>query len=175
MLGLLFTVVAACGGSDGGGGGGGPVAPPSGISFTATGGAATNSIVLRQSPNSTPNLLRLDVVAQGMTNLYGVAFDVVFPNQVLSLNTVTEGSFLAGANTSLQFEPTPNGRVVVGLTRLGNAPGATGSGVLVTIELASRSAAGAGAIAFERNAAYTPTGSTIGGVVWGAGSVTVTP
>jgi len=173
LLGLMVAL-AACGGGDGGGGGG-PVSPPSGISFTATGGATTNGLVLVQSINSTPNLLRLDFVAQGMTNLYGVAFDVLFPSEILNFTVATQGAFLGGTGTSLQFEQTAPGRLVVGMSRLGNAPGASGSGVVLSLEFASRGAAGSGTFRYERNSAFTPTGAPISGVTWGGGSVTVTP
>ncbi len=171
----LLVLATACGGGGGGGGGGGPVSPPSGISFTASGGATSNGLVLTPAAGSTPTQLRLDLRAQEVVSLYGVAFDLVYPNQILSFNVVSEGAFLAGTSTSLQVEESSPGRLVIGLSRLGDAPGASGTGVVLTLEFASRATAGTGSLTFERNAAFGPTGAAISGVAWGGGSVSVTP
>jgi predicted outer membrane repeat protein len=170
---LLAAVTVACGGD--GGGGGGPTPPPAGITFTATGGATTNALNLGLASGSSTTVLRLDLSAQNVTNLYGVAFDLNYPSQVLSFNGATQGSFLTGTATSLQFEePTP-GRLVIGLTRLGAVPGASGSGVLLTLQFASRGTAGSGAFTFQSNTAFNSSGGAIAGVAWGGGTVSVTP
>jgi len=110
-----------------------------------------------------------------MTNLYGVAFDLLFPTEILNFTVATEGAFLGGTSTSLQFEQTSPGRLVVGMSRLGNAPGASGSGVVLSLEFASKGVAGSGTFRYERNSAVTPTGAPIAGVAWGGGTVAVTP
>lgn len=171
VLGLLVLATFACGG----GGGGGPTSPPAGIVFTPSGGSATNALTLGLASGSTASTLRLDLTAQGMTNLYGVAFDLVYPSQILTFNVATEGTFLSGTNTSLQVEEVSPGRVVIGLSRLGAVPGANGSGVVLTLELSSRGAAGSGSIGFQQNTAFNSGGGAIAGVAWGGGSVSVQP
>jgi predicted outer membrane repeat protein len=174
ILGLLVAATVACGGG-GGGGGGGPTPPPPGITFTASGGSTTNALNLGLASGSSATVLRLDLSAQSMTNLYGVAFDLLYPSQVLAFDSVVEGSFLAGAATSLQIEePTP-GRLIIGLSRLGAVSGVSGSGTVLTLQFSSRGVAGNGSLTFASNTAFNSAGGAIAGVAWGGGSVSVAP
>jgi hypothetical protein len=168
---LLAAAAVACGG----GGGGGPTAPPAGIVFTASGGSATNGLSLGSAAGSTSTILRLDLSARSVTDLYGVAFDLVYPNQILAFDAATQGTFLGGVATSLQVDEPSPGRLVVGLSRLGAVSGVSGSGVVLTLEFASRATAGSGSFAFQNNAAFDSAGDAIAGVGWGGGSVSVTP
>lgn len=171
-LALFGAVVAvACGG--GGGGGGGPTQPTPGITYAPSNASA--NLVLAEAAGSGATTLRLDLRAQQVTGLYGVAFDLVYPSALFTFSSVTEGPFLGGVATSLQVEEAGAGRLVVGLSRLGAVGGVSGGGTLLTVELRSRGTAGTGVLAFERNTAFDAAGKAIAGVGWSGGSATVVP
>jgi hypothetical protein len=172
-LALFGAVLAVACGGGGGGGGGGPTQPTPGISYAPSNGSANLALV--EAAGSGATTLRLDLRAQQVTGLYGVAFDLVYPSDLFTFGSVTEGSFLAGATTSLQVEETGAGRLVVGLSRLGAVGGVSGNGTLLTVELRSRGSAGTGALAFEKNSAFDGAGKAIAGVSWSGGSATVVP
>ena len=170
---LLALSLVACGG----GGGGGPTEPPpppppqAGIVFTAQGAATANSISLTSGVGTTATTLVLEVRATQVTDLYGVAFDLAYPNAALQFTRATAGAMLSGG--SVQAVASTPGTLVVGGTHLGNVAGATGSGVVMTLEF-SAVAAGQGSFNFSRNSAFDSGGRTMTGVGWVAGSVTVT-
>jgi hypothetical protein len=178
---LLLAALAAaqlrCGG--GGGGGGGPTnpatpTPPAAITFTPAGTGGANSLALtRVSSNANSILLSLE--ATSVTDLYGIAFDLRFPAAALAFAGATEGSFLDQNNTvdtSLQVAESPSGTLVVGLTRLGQVSGRTGSGSLLRLEF-NRRASGSGDLVFANNQAFNAAGTAIAGVQWSAGRVVV--
>jgi len=171
---LPVLALAACGG---GGGGGGPTEPPPppppqpGITFTAQGTATANSLSLASGTGTTANTLILEVRATQVTDLYGVAFDLAYPNTVLQYVRATPGPLLA--NGSVQAVASTPGTLVVGGTHLGNVAGANGSGLVMTLEF-SALVAGSGNFAFSRNTAFDSDGDPMAGVGWVAGSVTVT-
>jgi Cohesin domain len=171
--GLLALTLAACGG---GGGGGGPTdptptpAPQPGIFFTAQGNATANSLSLASGAATTATTLVLEVRASQVTDLYGVAFDLTYPSAALQFSRAVIGPLLAGG--SVQAVPSTPGTLVVGGTHLGNVAGATGSGVVMTLEFTAL-AAGQGSFAYSRNSAFDSAGRAMTGVSWVAGSVQV--
>ncbi len=176
LLALALPLTLACGGGGGGGGGGPteptpPPPPPPGIVFTPQGIAGANSISLASGAGTTASTLVLEVRAAQVVDLYGVAFDLAYPNAQLQFTRVTPGPLLSGG--AAQAVPSTPGTLVVGGTHLGNVAGATGSGVVMTLEF-SAVAAGQGSFAFSRNSAFDSDGDTMNGVAWHAGSVTVT-
>ncbi len=163
---------AGCGG--GGGGGGGPTQPQAGVTFTPASSPGARSVFLRQGAGGSTTSLVLEVAANQVENLYGVAFDLTFPSALLDFESVAEGSFLGapgGGQTSLQLAEVSAGRLVIGLTQLGEAAGASGSGTLLTLRFSSL-AAGSQALAFAQNAGYDGAGQAQT-LTWIAGSVTV--
>jgi hypothetical protein len=173
---LLALALAACGGGGGGGGGGPtePPPPPPGIVFTPQGVAGGNTLSLASGAGTTNTTLVLEVRATQVTDLYGVAFDLTYPSAQLQFSRVIPGPLLSsgGFQGSAQAVTSPVGTLVVGGTHLGNVPGATGSGVVLTLEFTS-GAVGQGSFAFSRNSAFDSDGDTIAGVAWLAGSVQV--
>jgi Cohesin domain len=169
---LLILTLAGCGG---GGGGGSPVEPTPpppqpGVTFTSQGGSSNNSVVLASGAGTNASSLVLEVRAQNVDDLYGVAFDLRFPAAVLQYVRFTPGPLLEGG--SVQAAVSASGTLVVGASRLGEVPGIDGSGVLLTLEFAPI-AAGEGALSFARNSAFDSDGRPITGVTWGAGTVRV--
>jgi hypothetical protein len=175
ILALLALLALACGG---GGGGGGPTeptptpTPAPGIVFTPSGSPGTGAIFLSGGTATTATTLVLEVRANQVTDLYGVAFDLTYPSTQLQFVRATAGPLL-GANGSVQAVVSAPGTLVVGATHLGAVPGATGSGVLLTLEF-SAVTAGQGSFAYARNSAFASTGQTLSGISWLAGSVQVT-
>ena len=171
---FLALALASCGG--GGGGGGGPTeptpppVPTPGIVFTAQGSATANSISLASGTGTTANTLVLEVRATQVTDLYGVAFDLTYPSAALQFSRAVIGPLLAGG--SVQAVASTPGTLVVGGTHLGNVAGATGSGVVMTLEFTAV-AAGQGSFAYSRNSAFDSAGRAMTGVTWVAGSVQV--
>lgn len=168
---LLPLALLACGG---GGGGGGPTAPPPpqpGIALTpATAPAAGISIASGAGTNQ--STLILEIRANSVSDLYGVAFDLRYPSGILQLVQASSGTFLG--NATLQSSPGPStGVLIVGLSKLGTASGTNGSGVLMTLEFRAI-AAGQGTFSFEQNTAVSSSGQTITNFGWSAGTVQVT-
>lgn len=163
----------------GGGGGGGPTAPPpptSGISFSPDSSSGSNSIRLSSGGGSGSTFI-LDVDAQSVTDLYGVSFVLHYPATLLaySNNSETEGTFLSesgAVNTDLQVNERRAGEVTVGISRLGEVPGASGSGPLLSLEF-TRRAAGTGRMEMMDHDALDSFGEVQVEVSWISGSVTV--
>jgi hypothetical protein len=171
LLGLL--ALTACGG--GGGGGGGPTAPPPVTKgFVFTPGTGTTGITLTQGAATTTTTFILEVRANSVTDLYGLAFSLQYPNTVLRYVGATAGPFLSGAN--LQATGGTGGAagtVIVGLSKLGTSAGSNGSGVLLTLEFQAI-ATGTGAFSFSRNTAIDSRAQTLTELSWSAGTITVT-
>jgi hypothetical protein len=164
----------ACGG---GGGGGGPTQPPMpqpGITFTPGGAVGANSIALARVGQGATRL-SLELRTTGVTDLYGVSFDLGFPSAALSFDGFDEGPMLAAGgafDTAVQVVESPAGNLVVGATRLGGVAGADGDGTLLTLHF-NAVANGGGALSFAGPLAFDRDGPQ-GGVQWVGGSVQVT-
>jgi hypothetical protein len=172
LLAVAAALGAACGGGGGGGGGGGPVEPPTAsLTFTPAQNQPNNSLALVRSNGNDPNTMVLDLRAQQVADLYGVAFDLTFPAN-LRYDSASEGTFLSagGATTSLQVSEA-NNRLTVGLTRLGGLNGVSGDGALVSLRF-SAVAAGSGSLAFVGPNAYNANSSAYT-VQWVGGAVAV--
>ncbi|HEY4590568.1 MAG TPA: cohesin domain-containing protein [Thermoanaerobaculia bacterium] len=174
LLLVLPLLLTACGGGGGGSTPSEPTPPPPptpGIVLTPQGTPGANSLYLASGAATTATTLVLELRANQVTDLYGVAFDLTYPATQLQFVRATAGPLLN--NGAVQAVASSPGTLVVGGTHLGATPGANGSGVVLTIEL-SAVAAGSGSFAFARNSALNSTGATISGMTWLAGSVTVT-
>jgi hypothetical protein len=174
---LLTSLLAlACGG---GGGGGSPTAPTPtptptpGIAFTPQGAPGSNTIFLSAGAATTATTLVLEVRANQVTDLYGVAFNFTYPSAQLQFSRATAGTLLGGGLGSVQAVVSTPGTLVVGGSHLGAVPGANGSGVVLTLEFTA-TAAGQGNFAFALNSAFNSRGLVQTGIAWLAGSVQVT-
>lgn len=176
---LLISV--ACGGGGGGGGGGGPTTPPPlpptgpGVTFTPAGSPGTDTVYLAEGSSADPNILSLEIRANQVGNLYGVSFDLVFPNNLVqwSSGTTQEGSFLNANNsvrTELLISNQPANTLVIGHSRLGAVAGASGSGLLFTLRFVGVSD-GAGSMQIQNAAAFDSQGNQIAGFVFLGGTV----
>lgn len=180
LLLIAATSLLSCGGGGGSRGGGGPTAPPTAtpapasIGFTATATGGANSLALTRTSSDATTLV-LSLEATSVTDLYGVAFDLLYPADVLAFGALVEGPFLdqgGSVDTTLQVAETPPGTLVVGLSRLGQVSGRTGTGALLRLEF-ERRAAGSGDLRFQGNQAFNAAGDPIPGIVWSGGRVVV--
>lgn len=167
----LLLAPAACGG----GGGGGPTAPPPPPPPTRSivvtpDTAGTTGVSIAAGAATTTTTLVLEIRANAVTDLYGLAFDLRYPNAALRYVRADAGPFLSGANLQA-FDS--QGTLIVGLSKLGAVAGADGSGVLMTIEFQSL-ATGQGTFAFSNNTAIDSSAQTLSGLTWSAGTVSVT-
>ena len=171
----LALLLAACGGG-GGGGGSTPTQPPpppppptSSVVFTPSSSAGAGSLSLAMGADSTATKLVLEVRSGGIQDLYGVAFDLQYPANLVELTQASAGDLLPMA--SFQQTSTATGNLVIGVSRLGLVPGVSGAGVVARIEFKTL-ASGTGVFSFSRNAALDSKGMPISGVTWVAGSAT---
>ncbi|HEX7183335.1 MAG TPA: cohesin domain-containing protein [Thermoanaerobaculia bacterium] len=168
---FLLALTAACGG---GGGGGGPTEPPPpppptrGVFFTPQ-ASPGSGISLASVASADPTTLILEVRANSVTDLYGLAFDLRYPGNLLQLVRTTQGPFLSGGTVQSSQGP---GLLIMGISRLGDVAGATGSGVLLTLEFRA-TAAGEGSFTFEQNTAVSSSGQPLSGLTWSTGTVRV--
>ncbi|MGH9361670.1 MAG: cohesin domain-containing protein, partial [Thermoanaerobaculia bacterium] len=143
--------------------------------FTPSGAAAPNSVSLGAGVGGTSTTLALEVRANQVVDLYGLAFDLQYPAAALRYDGATEGTLLSAGGTtptSLQVAESPAGTLVVGLSRLGQVGGLSGSGTLLTLRFSAR-AAGTGAFTFVSPTGVDPDGQTLAGLTFAAGSVEV--
>lgn len=165
---VVLLPAIGCGGSSS------PSAPP-GASFTPDGSAGANSISLSQNPASDANRLIIDVQANQVSGLFGINLELSYPTNVLRYATATEGGFLGNANVDTSFvvaERSP-GELVIGLTRLRDVQGASGSGILCSLEF-TLPGSGTGAFTLVETEAFGPEGISKPEVTWVGGSVQVT-
>ena len=173
----IFFGSFGCGGG-GGGGGGGPTEPPppsSGVQFTADAPAGANSVYLAQGSSSVANRFRLDVRASQVNDLFGVSFNLEYPEARLRFlpGSTSEGSFLSSSgSTDLIVEEDSPGLIVVGLSLLGDVEGRDDSGTLLSLEFETLSA-GSGPIQMRQHDAVNSTGDVMDQVEWIGGTVNV--
>lgn len=168
---IVLAALAACGGSS-------PTSPPpppppptSALTFTPGGTATGSAVVLARTGPTGGSDFHLAVEARQVSSLYGVAFDLGYPASVLAFDGATAGGFLAegGVQVSLQIAE-ETGNLIVGVTRLGDVPGASGSGTLLTLRFRGVGS-GTGALSFSRAQAIGADGRPLGGTTFVGGSV----
>lgn len=146
------------------------------MTFSPSSTAGSDSISLAGAGDTTATTFTLTVNATGVNDLYGIAFDLSYPQSVLSFQQATEGTVLnagGGTQTSMQVAEASNGDLVVGLSRLGSVGGFSGSGTLLTLTF-SITAGGSGGIDFSANHAYDSNGAPIDAMQWVGGTLEVT-
>jgi len=154
-----------------------PPPPPSeGIFFTADGAPGANTILL-DGVDTTDTAARfvVEVRADTVEDLYGVSFDLQYPGNLLTWRkgSFTEGTFLnqEGVETQMLIERRPAGNLVIGITRVGDVPGVSGSGLLFSLEFVNEVVAGTGVLTFSDNEIVDSAGNIVGDSQWLAGSI----
>lgn len=185
LIALLVATVAtvvACGG--GGGGGSTPTSPPpptpppppptgSGVSFTGTTPPPGNGVSLSEGAGTDIDTLVLQLDATSLNGVFGLSFDLVFPGNLLSFSSASEGPAFSSDGASTSFLVSDDGgRILVGLSRLDNG-NFSGSGQLATFEF-DVTGNGSGSIFFEREEALDSAADEVG-ISWSGGSVQINP
>jgi hypothetical protein len=134
------------------------------------------TIHLTEASGTADNVLRLEVRASEFVGLYGVGFDLQYPTGMLDYRggSHVEGDFLSadGSRTEILVRQKTDGRVIVGLSRLGDVGGVDGSGLLLTLDFTAVQN-GSQPISFVANAAFDGSGDRLEETVWQAGDVQV--
>jgi general secretion pathway protein D len=107
--------------------------------------------------------IQLDVLVEDATNVGAVPFYLLFDPAVVHVLSASEGSFLNADGSPTSFMTSidnTNGRLIVGLSRLGGDEGASGSGTLITLEIQA-TGAGETALAFSRAAMRDPSAAPL--------------
>jgi hypothetical protein len=165
LMPALLIAVAGCGGDS-------PTASegPSArfIPEAAVGG---NAILLSNTVNI-GTFLVLDVQVVEVENLHFATFDLAFPSHVLSLNEAREGGYLSNFGVEpVEFVVSESpGVVSIDVRRLGDPPGLSGSGRLVSLRF-QVIGEGSGDLVFRQTRATDPSRTEIPGLVWLGGRV----
>ncbi len=156
--------------------------PPAGIEFESSTTPGLDTIYLRSDgADSAGGLLRLEVWANEVTDLYGLGFVLQFPQSLLRFPksreaVFIEGPFLSedGAEDTKLLVRQVGKEITVGHSRLGENGGASGSGLLMTLEFRGRGVAGKKLFRLRRRRAFDSAGAIVENYSWLAGKVTVT-
>lgn len=115
----------------------------------------------------------VDVMLQDGTGVGHAPFWLDFDASVIEVLAVTEGDFLRADGRPTQLLSSiqeTQGHVVVGLSRLGRGPGASGSGVLATIRVRGK-AAGSSQLSFSHHSLRTTESVELAATFAGGGVV----
>jgi hypothetical protein len=170
----VVLVVAACG--TGGGGGDGPnVGQDITASFTPEMTAVTPNSVSLQMKEAQDDFVTLEVVATALSmDPFGVAFDIEFDPAVASFDSFREGNYwgTSGSITyQVRLQENTSDRLIVGITRQGNAALSTSTGNGVLLELQFKAiAVGASTLAFSNNNLVDHSGQFLS-AAWSAGII----
>lgn len=133
-----------------------------GISFTPAVSPPPSGSIALTLRGSTAEELSLTLIARDVENLYGFALDLVFNPAVISFESSAQLNFLAqgGVGIATEVAENPEGRVVIGQSRLGEVPGVSGSGELLGLTFRAV-AAGTTGLSPDNAAAFGPDGETL--------------
>lgn len=178
IIGLIWFGTG-CGGSGGGGGSPTepppPTVPPSGVTFTPDRAASGNSIFLDAGTGGSSTVFVLNVEANSVTDLYGVGIVLKYPNDLLGFRrgSASEGPFLTGGErVELIVKQRSPGELTIGISRIREAPGVSGSGVLLSLEFDTRNA-GSGSMNLSEEVAVDSVGQAQEDVTFIGGTVNV--
>jgi hypothetical protein len=139
----------------------------------------SSAVTARKGPGTGCDTMIIDVVVSQVADLYGAAFDVIFPADLASFGqSSAEDSALTSDGEeiiALAREAWP-GQLVVGISRLGAVPGIdVVEGLLIRLRFEKIGAEGTAPLDFDRSGLFDPSVSPGGipGINWYGGLVTV--
>ncbi|MCP4203169.1 MAG: hypothetical protein GY769_14700 [bacterium] len=185
---LTLAICGSLGGMGGIGGiGGGALwaqeeAPLERIEFESAGIPGPNTIYLRGiGEDDAGGLLRLEIWANEVTDLYGLGLTIQFPKQLFRFpksrsSVFVEGSFLSedGDQDSVLLVRQFGKEIIIGHTRVGETAGVSGSGLLMTLEFRGLEVAGKKLFRLRRTRAFDSSGAVAEGYSWLTGKAIVT-
>ncbi len=131
----------------------------------------SNAVYL-ELDNQDNNRITLAVKCKDLSNVYGVWFNLDFNGSVMEFVSAAEGNFLNDGSGTSFMATGKSQTVVVGISRMGNASGKSGSGTLCKLTFQG-TASGSTRFDFSGNNIADPNGNRIGGVQWFGGTATV--
>ncbi len=145
------------------------------ITFTPANGNPGSNTVSLQLNATTGNRLDLDIRLTSVNNVSSMAFDLTFNPSVLSYVMFSEGTFFNqdGESISVLVDENPAGRLIVGVARLGDVGGVSGTGVALTLTF-NGAGNGNSTMGFENNSLLDPDLNALDGIQWFGGSASVT-
>lgn len=145
------------------------------ITFTPANGNPGSNTVSLQLNATTGNRLDLDIRLTSVNNVSSMAFDLTFNPSVLSYVMFSEGTFFNqdGESISVLVEENPAGRLIVGVARLGDVGGVSGTGVALTLTF-NGAGNGNSTLGFENSSLLDPDLNALDGIQWFGGSASVT-
>jgi len=174
---ILAAFLPSCGDSPTG-----PIVPPEpepGVTFRPSAQPVPPESLALQVQSSTLEEITLVLRATEVEDLYGWAVDLVFDPEILSLASFQQGDFLeppapdSDIDLITQLVEDPEGRLVIGQTRIGDVDGVTGTGdVLVLVFQAVEAAEGSTTLEPEDGASFDSDGTDLQLEILG-GTVTV--
>ncbi|MCZ6507553.1 MAG: cohesin domain-containing protein [Acidobacteria bacterium] len=146
------------------------------LSWTADAAPGSQTVYLEIRDLSTPDEFILQIRVSEVADLYGVALDVVYPSNALEFqpDDTDAGDFFPANDTfdtELQIVEEPDGRLIIGYTRLGEVRGRTGSGLLLLLRFTT-TADGSSDISIESRLAVDREGTPVP-TTWLGGTVQV--
>ncbi|MCZ6725796.1 MAG: cohesin domain-containing protein [Acidobacteria bacterium] len=146
------------------------------LSWTADAAPGSQTVYLEIRDLSTPDEFILQIRVSEVADLYGVALDVVYPSNALEFqpDDTDAGDFFPANDTfdtELQIVEEPDGRLIIGYTRLGEVRGRTGSGLLLLLRFTT-TADGSSDISIENRLAVDREGTPVP-TTWLGGTVQV--
>jgi len=176
LLGLTVLCLA-CGGGGGtdevvGSGGGSSTLT---LAFTPTQPSPGPNTVSAARQSSSGNTVTLAVNVTDTNNIYGAAFDLVFDPSVAQFVSWSAGSLLETGGQSVNYivDQPSSSRLVVGISRTGNAPTVNASGTQPLVRLTFRAIqTGSGALAFQNAALVDNQPADLPGISWAGGTLT---
>ena len=106
---------------------------------------------------------KISIMIENAANVGSVPFYIEFDPAVIQVTSVEEGAFLSGDGQATSFMSAidnENGRVIIGLTRLGSPRGVSGSGVLMLMEISGKSL-GTTTLRFTNQSVKDPTAQSL--------------
>ncbi len=166
---FLAGIVLACTGSCDSGGGSGGAPPPPGGTVTA---------VVSANPVGVGKEFEVSVEVSNSSDIFSAAFDVAYDPDIIEYMSTTEGTMLSeesSVTTSMlvSLENDTEGRLVAGVTRLGQVGSVMGSGTVITFSFRGVSA-GTSEISFgSPRGLLNETGSEVEIGEWKDTSITI--
>ena len=119
------------------------VSPPAGSAQTASAPARACQVEIEPGKirAKVGDRIELHILVRDAVDLFSAPFHLLFDSNLVSIDEILESDFLGGDGKRTIFlksvQPA-RGRAIVGLARLGEVGGRTGSGKLVTVKLITR-------------------------------------
>lgn len=156
--------------------------PPEGIEFVSSGTPGLDTIYLRSAgDDNAGGLLRLEVWANEVSDLYGLSFAIQFPRALFRFpksraRVFVEGPFLSedGVEDTVLLVRQVGKEIIIGHTRVGETAGVSGSGLLMTLEFRGLRVAGKKPFRLRRTNAFGSSGAVAEGYAWLTGKAIVT-